>query len=117
MSPSGQNQYVMDWYSRLHKIAETGHGDTFHGQFLNKERERLTKRVKEMRQAAAAGGPEIVLPRWRAEVRRKMLLLPPSDRIGSMSACELREVESKIAEIDKLSKRFNARRMMEVLGA
>jgi len=112
----------MNWYAHIQdprfvKLAEVGHGDTLHGQFLGKERERLTKKVREMRRIASSGGPDSVLPRWRPDVRRRMLLLPPSDRIGSMSAYELRIVDAEIQAIDGLSRKFNARRMQEVLGA
>lgn len=106
----------MNWYSHLCKTAGD-HGDTLRGQFLKDERERLTKRIKELRQAAATGGPSNVLPRWRPDVRRKMLLLPPSDRIFSMSPYELREVDASISEIDRLFKRYSVKRQMEILGA
>ena len=106
----------MNWYSRLQKIA-VGHGDTLHGQFLAKERERLANRVRNMRSAAASGGPDSVLPRWRGEIRRKMLMLPPSDKIAAMSSFELRDVDAEISEIERLSKRYNASRVMGVLGS
>ena len=70
----------------------------------------------ELRLAAETGGPDDVLPRWRGEIRHKILLLPPLDRISRMSMSELGEVREKVEKIRAAMKRYNQNVFMEIMA-
>ena len=103
----------MHWY----KIAkEIGHGDTLEGQFLKKELTRISHEVDRLRLLAGSGGPNGVLPRWRADVRRSILLLPPVERIERMSMCELQKVSKALENIHDSMRAYSVARFKEIQG-
>src|SRR4051812_46326552 len=106
----------MNWYKNIKTAEEIGHGDTFYGQYLTKERERLCKDVSSLRTAAATGGPEDVLPRWRGEVRQQIFRLPSVERIGSMSMFELGAVADYIDGIKAEMRKYSTKRFLEYQG-
>lgn len=107
----------MDWYQPLVKTAkEIGHGDTFEGQMLTQQKKRLAKEIDHLRMVAATGGPEAVLPRWRGEIRSKILLLPPVVRIENMSMFEVAEASVTVDLIKQSMDHYSAKRFMEIIG-
>lgn len=108
----------MDWYQPLIKKAkqEIGHGDTLEGQMLKQELTRLTKEIDRLRTMAATGGPDDVLPRWKGEIRHKILLLPASDIMPRMSMYELKALSSQIDGIHETMKTYSASRFKEIIG-
>src|SRR3972149_2557325 len=104
----------MRWY-RIAK--EFGHGDTLEGQLLKKELARLTREVSDLKTAAAAGGPDSVLPRWRPDVRRSIHLLPSLERLPMMSMYELGQLSHDIQAIRAPMAKYNAGHMMAIMGA
>jgi hypothetical protein len=83
----------MRWY----KFA-SDHGDTLHGQHLADERERVSRDVATLRDIAMSGDVG-VLSRWAGEIRRRMLLLPPAERVSRMCMRELSDLSTKLASI------------------
>lgn len=98
----------MRWY----KSAQTDNGE-----MMGRERRRLAEELDILRQAAASGGPDDVLPRWKGEVRRMILLLPSKEAMSRMSMMELKELSSKISDIRGLMEKFSASKLRGVLGA
>lgn len=108
----------MNWYDNLSKTAnEVGHGDTLHGQKMVREIKRLCKEIAGLRSAAGEGGPDWVLPRWKGEIRQRILRLPAIDRIDRMSMYELDEVASELSDIQGQMKRFSIKRFKEIMDA
>lgn len=105
----------MKWFSKFAR-ADFGHGDTLSGQMMKQERERLTNTVRRLKTEASTGGPESVLPRWRGELRRKILLLPALDRIANMSMYELRTIDTEVDGIKAAIERYDANRFLRVMG-
>ena len=106
----------MEWY-KLVKVAEDfGHGDTLRGQYIKREKERLAKLVTKLRTAAGSGGPNDVLPRWKGEIRRKILMLPTMDVISRMSMYELSSLSEHVAELEGLMRKFSISRLSEIMG-
>ncbi len=85
----------MRWFQKI-VTADRGHQNTLDGQFYTKKLVRLTKRLRALLRETE-GGTQSVLPRWRGDIKRAILLLPKAERVGRMSMAELREVENKIA--------------------
>jgi hypothetical protein len=83
----------MRWYKTA-----SDHGDTLHGQHLAVERGRLSREVDDLRGLAATGNVG-VLQRWAGEVRRRMLLLPPAERVARMSPYELGKLSVVVSGI------------------
>ncbi len=108
----------MDWYKPLIKTAkpEIGHGNTLEGQMLKQEILRLAKEVDRLRTMAATGGPDGVLPRWKGEVRHKILLLPSSDILPRMSMFELTQLSGQIDGIHQTMTTYSANRFKEIIG-
>jgi hypothetical protein len=98
------------------KTAEWGHGDTLDGQLMKRELEGISKDLKKLRFAAETNHLDVVLPRWRGEIRHKILLLPPLERIARMSMSELSEVREKIDKIKAAMKRYNQNIFMEIMA-
>ena len=104
----------MRWY----KKADYGHGDTLDGQRLEAERAKLLKDLGGIRaKAARNGGLDDVLPRWRGEIRRKIVLLPTDERLGRLSMMEIDELASKVAAIRSEMDRYSSARAKEIEGA
>ena len=103
----------MHWYKTA---KEFGHGDTLEGQLLKKELTRLTREVSDLKTAAAAGGPDSVLPRWRPDVRRSIMLLPSVERLPMMSMYELGRLSQSIQTIRAVMAKYNAGHMMAIMG-
>jgi hypothetical protein len=95
---------------RWHKTAG-GHGDTLDGQLMAKTYRELRADMEALKAMASTGGPAHVLPRWKGELRRRILLLPPLDRTHKMSMSELHEVRAVVDEIKRLVRRYDARRI------
>ena len=106
----------MNWYKPLKTAKEIGHGDTLEGQFHKLELVRLKKEVDRLRLLAAMGGPEDVLPRWRGEVRRNILLLPAQSVLDRMSMIELERVSGALDELHATMQKYSAKRFMEIMG-
>jgi hypothetical protein len=110
----------MDWYSWDKKMTKTageiGHGDTLHGQLMHKEMDRLSKDVSKLRALAATGGPDSVLPRWKGEVRQRILLLPAVAIVPRMSMYELRQLSEQIAGIERAMAKYSVERLAEIMG-
>lgn len=106
----------MNWFKLIKTAKEIGHGDTFEGQLYKREMERLAKEVDKLRTVAATGGPQSVLPRWRGEIRHKILLLPAKTAIVRMSMHELRQLSSSVTGIRELMDHYNAKRFKDIMG-
>jgi hypothetical protein len=102
----------MRWFIKTAK-----HGDTQEGQMLSQELNKLTKDVRRLVADAIAGGPSSVLPRWRGELRRAILLLPAEERLYKLSMYEIDELKIKVAEIKAKMKHYDTKRLMEIMGA
>lgn len=89
------------------------HGDTLNGQLRDELLRRLTKDVDNFRELAIADKMDGVLPRWRGELRRMILLLPATERLSAMSMFELRRVQDKVDVIREIAR---VRRNREVLA-
>jgi hypothetical protein len=100
---------------RWYKVAD--HGDTLNGQMLEQRRVALAKDIAELRDQASLGGPQDVLQRWRGELRRKMLLLPASDRVYAMSMSEVNDTAKVVSEVRRLVSRYSESRMKGIIGA
>jgi hypothetical protein len=92
----------MKWYKTA-----SDHGDTLHGQRIAEERGRVSKDVSDLRDMAIDGKIG-VMPRWAGEIRRRMLLLPPADRVHRMCMHELAELSTKLAGIRADLHKFEA---------
>lgn len=105
----------MEWYKKL-TAKEVGHGDTMQGQMMIQHRQRLAKEISTLRTLAATGGPDAVLPRWRGEVRQKILLLPAIARIEGMSMFELSQILESVDDIKQTMEHYSASRFKEIVG-
>lgn len=94
-----------------------GHGDTLHGQMRKHEQQRLLKAIERMKTNASSGMLGGVLPRWRGEVRRKIFMLPPVNRIARMSMYELGQLSRRVSEIEALVSKYSAERFEEIVDA
>jgi len=101
----------MRWFTKI------AHGNTLDGQRHKQQLAKLTKDVRKLVSAALEGGPQSVLPRWRGEVRRAILMLPPEERLHKMSMYEIEQLQSKVAEIKAKMERYDTRRFLEIMGA
>lgn len=102
----------MRWFV---KIADKWHGDTLDGQLHRRELARLTKSLIHLVRIAVAGGPGSVLPRWRGDVRRSILLLPAAGRLPNMSMMELDDLSRTIAGIESSMRRYSNKRLNEIV--
>jgi hypothetical protein len=102
----------MRWFI---KIADKWHGDTLDGQLYTRELSRLTKSVIGLVRVAIVGGPGSVLPRWRGEIRRSILLLPAAGKLPLMSMMELRDLSDTIAGIESRMIRYSGKRLNEIV--
>jgi uncharacterized small protein (DUF1192 family) len=102
----------MRWFVKVAK-----HGNTLDGQMMTQELNKLTKDVRKLVTEAIAGGPSSVLPRWRGEIRRSILLLPSEERLNKLSMYEIEELKTKVAEIKAKIERYDTKRLMEIMGA
>lgn len=108
----------MNWYEKLFKAAkDTGHGDTLHGQMMVHEIKRLRREIANLRSAAAEGGPDSVLPRWKGEVRQRIFKLPAVERIDRMSMYELDEVSAELKDIQDQMGKYSVKRFKEIMDA
>lgn len=105
----------MEWYKRV-KTADVGHGDTLDGKRMKNELVRLTNVIDRLRKEALDGGPIGVLPRWRGEVRRHILLLPATDRLDRLSMMELDALDKRVEGIKASMSRYDAARLKEITG-
>lgn len=103
----------MHWF----KIVTAGHGDTLEGQMMKEEFFRLKSDIEQLRLSAMHGGPASVLPRWQGEIRHRILLLPPTDRVERMSMYELGELRKQVDAIKGHIDKYGRRRFEEILGA
>jgi hypothetical protein len=104
----------MRWY----KTADYLHGDTLDGQRIEAERAKLLKDLGSIRARAARNdGLDDVLPRWRGEIRRKIVLLPTDERLGRLSMMEIDELASKVESIRSEMDKYSASRLKEIEGA
>jgi len=97
-------------------LKKASHGDTMDGQMLRSEVARLSKEIRALVADANGGGPASVLPRWRGELRREILVLPREDRVASMSMGEIRELSSRVAGIRGRIRKYDSRRLVEIMG-
>lgn len=105
----------MNWYG-MTKTADIGHGQTLEGERLQSELRRLTSEVGGLRRRALANELEDVLPRWRGEVRRAILMLPDVEKLARMSMFEMEKLSGRVDEIRRTMERYGAARMREILG-
>ena len=103
----------MRWFV---KLADKWHGDTLEGQLYKRELSRISKDLTTLVRAAVMGKLGNVLPRWRGEVRRAILLLPAADKLPRMSMMELKDVSKTMTRIKSDIKRYNDKRMREILA-
>ena len=103
-----------NWYSIL-KVAGD-HGDTMRGQMLRQEATRLARTIGKLRGLAAGNELDGVLPRWRGEVRRSILLLPTADKVAGMSMWEIEGLSRRVESILGVARRYSSRRLAEILG-
>jgi hypothetical protein len=100
---------------RITKTAEWGHGDTLDGQMMKRELKKVSEDVRTLRAKAISGGPNEVLPRWKGEIRYKILLLPTLDKIARMSMSELGEVREQVDKIKASMSKYNQNFFMEIM--
>ena len=100
------------WLKSMCKFAD--HGDTLQGQMMDETRAGIIKEVTDLK--VSAGNLNEVLPRWRGEVRREILLLPPPSRIARMSMYEMEVVQQDLNTIKESIDKYNVQRMSEILG-
>lgn len=102
---------TIGWLSKNTKIAYfVNHEGTLDGQLMKATAEELEADLSHLRKLAMDNQLDEVAPRFRGEVRRMMLLLPPDSLISRMSMHEMREVQTKIGEIKGLMSRYKAKR-------
>lgn len=101
----------MRWFVKLAK-----HGDTLRGQMMNQELAKVAKELKRLVAEALVGGPSSVLPRWRGEIRREILMLPAEERLSRLSMYEIEDLRHKLAKIKAKMERYDTRRFMEIMG-
>lgn len=104
----------MIWYGT---VKTAGHGDTMEGQHMRSTYSALRDEIEQLRESAIHGGPDKVSPRWRGELRRRILLLPPVGKLGRMSMYELGQLKLSVDSIKDDIKRRSVRRFEEILGA
>lgn len=102
----------MNWFRKI-----AGHENTLNGQMRSQELVKLTKDVRRLVADALNGGPNSVLPRWRGEVRRAILMLPVEERIQKLSMYEIDQLKAKVSEIKAKMERYDTRRLIEIMGA
>ena len=107
----------MEWYSKLIKTADIGHGNTLDGQMLLQHRTKLLKEISELRTVAATGGPNNVLPRWRGELRQQIFKLPAVARLDHMSMFEIKQVEADVEAIKQSMAHYSVSRFKEIVNA
>lgn len=105
----------MKWFMRT-KTAAHGHGDTMNGQFYDSKLASVKKRLSNMVASTADHGPKVVLPRWRGQIRREILMLPAVDRIHKMSMYELESLEQTLDMIADKMKKYSVSRFREITG-
>lgn len=101
----------MKWFTRI-----SSHGDTLDGQLLRSELAQIIKDLHRLLSDIFNGGPHSVLPRWRGEIKRSILLLPKEERIRKMSMIELGELKKKIDNIKEQMNRYSIDRFKEIFG-
>lgn len=106
----------MNWYRPIKIAEDIGHGNTLEGQYMKRELRRLSNEVSKLRMIAAAGGPDTVLPRWRGDIRQRILQLPASGRMSNMSMFELEQVSAQVDAIRHGMDRYSMARFMEIIG-
>jgi len=84
---------------------------------MKRELTRLSLELDRLRTSAATGGPDDVLPRWRGDVRRRILMLPTKDVIARMSMCELEQVSAEIEDLQSTMAKFSVSRFKEIVDA
>ena len=97
-------------------MTKVAHGDTLHGELFDQTLNRVAKAMRSLVASAATGGPASVLPRWRGEIRREILMLPSEDKLGRMSMHELNEVDNKISDIASEMNKYSEKRFREITG-
>jgi hypothetical protein len=105
----------MNW-TRKAQSQPIGHGNTLNGERIARELRRIASEVQALRAEAAAGGPDDVLPRWRGDVRRMILMLPSTSALERMSMYELEEASARLDEVRASMDRYSAGRFREIMG-
>ena len=67
--------------------------------------------------ASKPDGLEDVLPRWRGELKRKIVLLPTDERLGRLSMMEIEELSLKVEEIQSEMDKYSSSRLRGIAGA
>lgn len=99
------------------KIASSpDHGNTYDGERLYSERTRLREAVSKLKTIAANRGPADVIPRFRTDVRRMILNLPPMDRYEKMSMLELEAISMEVESIEGMMNKYSIRRIRKIEG-
>jgi hypothetical protein len=101
----------MNWFRKI-----AAHGNTLDGQMFSQELVKLSKDVKHLVAEALDGGPNSVLPRWRGEIRRSILMLPVEERLPKLSMYEINELKTKVAEIKAKIEKYDTKRLIEIMG-
>lgn len=108
----------MNWYKNIKTAKEEiGHGDTLYGQQMKQEIIRLTDKVSHLRLVAAGGGPDSILPRWKGEVRNRILLLPGVEVIKRMSNYEVHQLKKQLELIENTIEVYSIKRFKEITDA
>jgi len=81
---------------------------------MDREMKKLYATISEMRSKAASGDMEHVLPRWRGELRREILMLPSPQRLPNMSMYELREVAAMVEKIQATEAKYGDKSELSV---
>lgn len=108
----------MKWYERYNKRVKiaSDHGDTIDGQLMEQEFIRLIGEISSLRREASTGGPSDVMPRWKGEIRRQILLLPALEVLTRMSMVELKEVSSKVIIIKNEINKYSLTRVKKIMS-
>lgn len=106
----------MNWYG-ITREASWGHEDTLEGQYMRRLFREVRDEVDSLRKSAYHGGPAGVLPRWKGQLRQRILLLPPEPRIRHMSMHELKQLRESVDDIRRTMRRYSLRRFTEIFNA
>jgi hypothetical protein len=109
---------AVSWFQLMKTANEDwGHGDTLHGQMKERETKTLIEKINKLKQKASIPASLGILPRWTGEIRRKIILLPPTSRLGNLSMYEINKLARKVKDIEEVMARYRVSRLQEILNS
>lgn len=92
---------LTEWFRNNVRLA-----DTSNGVLMKKKTDEMCSIVKRLKAKADSDGFRNVLPRFRAQVRRAVQVLPPVVRVRNMDMWELAELSVKLSVINDMLERY-----------